>query len=567
MQSVYIVAVYILGHVVVQCTAHEANITKRQAATSKRLVHSPLLSQNMYPNNPIMLEAPSHFATPGRLLKPYSIEEYLAGGYSKWGGYEREMFQPDGSVILEFDMKISRQEYVAYYSGNDMPLVQSSPPLDSPIPNRKPSPTTKMRFKRKALRLANTRWPGGIVPYDISIDFTQREAEIVKRSMKAWGERTCIRFVPTRPYHQNVLRVQSERGCNSFVGMVGGAQQLNLERDCRVEHVITHELGHVIGLIHEHQRTDRDKYINILPDNVGFNKLKNFRKFLPERVSNFGVEYDYTSIMHYGKNAFSKDDKSVTMVTVDHRFQDIIGHATAISFSDAKTVNLMYNCAKACRSVAVSCGKGYMDHNCHCVCQDGTKSCIKKVMQRTRGNLIHRNTGQRIIPQPNVFFPGIGSPIIQSPSLFRNIFLPTSRNVGRPLQSFRNLFPPSAQRYFRQNPNLFRQIIGRVAQKPTVQRPATRNRFYQPAIFYPISKFATTPAGRPMQFSGNQRVYPQSGSRFLMFPNQQVQLLPRIRREPVTNSNRRFDHRVGRRGISSHSNIDMRPGYSHASQH
>ena len=44
--------------------------------------------------------------------------------------------------------------------------------------------------------------------------------------------------------------------------------------------------------------------------------------------------------------AFSKDDKSVTMVTLDPRFQDIIGHTTTISFSDAKTVNVMYNCAR-----------------------------------------------------------------------------------------------------------------------------------------------------------------------------------------------------------------------------
>lgn len=32
--------------------------------------------------------------------------------------------------------------------------------------------------------------------------------------------------------------------------------------------ILIHELGHVIGLIHEHQRYDRDKYVKVIYENV-----------------------------------------------------------------------------------------------------------------------------------------------------------------------------------------------------------------------------------------------------------------------------------------------------------
>ena len=37
---------------------------------------------------------------------------------------------------------------------------------------------------------------------------------------------------------------------------------------CEFKYVIMHELGHVIGFFHEHQRADRDEFVEILWDNV-----------------------------------------------------------------------------------------------------------------------------------------------------------------------------------------------------------------------------------------------------------------------------------------------------------
>ena len=67
--------------------------------------------------------------------------------------------------------------------------------------------------------------------------------------------------------------------------------------------LITHELLHVLGLIHTQNRADRDKYIKIVNKNVRKGKQKNFHtKGDDTTTRNF--DYDYDSIMHYGPYYF-----------------------------------------------------------------------------------------------------------------------------------------------------------------------------------------------------------------------------------------------------------------------
>lgn len=87
-----------------------------------------------------------------------------------------------------------------------------------------------------------------------------------------------------------------------------------------------HELLHALGIFHEQSRSDRDKFVKINFDNViprincliltyfsHAKHLNNFIMFLEYR-SNFDkqslknttyqFEYDFDSVMHYGKNFF-----------------------------------------------------------------------------------------------------------------------------------------------------------------------------------------------------------------------------------------------------------------------
>lgn len=68
-------------------------------------------------------------------------------------------------------------------------------------------------------------------------------------------------------------------------------------------------MGHVFGLIHEHQRYDRDNYIQVAMENIrpewqsAWTKIGHIFD-----IQNFNKKYDIDSIMHYGQFTGSNID-------------------------------------------------------------------------------------------------------------------------------------------------------------------------------------------------------------------------------------------------------------------
>ena len=60
------------------------------------------------------------------------------------------------------------------------------------------------------------------------------------------------------------------------------------------------------GFWHEQSRTDRDDYVIILWDNIEPQSKFNFMKYTLSKITHLNALYDYCSIMHYTKYAFSK---------------------------------------------------------------------------------------------------------------------------------------------------------------------------------------------------------------------------------------------------------------------
>ncbi|KIH49207.1 astacin, partial [Ancylostoma duodenale] len=76
---------------------------------------------------------------------------------------------------------------------------------------------------------------------------------------------------------------------------------INMREDA--EGIAAHELGHALGFFHTMSRHDRDSFIKMNIHNVKMSApdwLDQFTKQTPQTNENYGITYDYGSIMHYG---------------------------------------------------------------------------------------------------------------------------------------------------------------------------------------------------------------------------------------------------------------------------
>ncbi|EFO25050.2 zinc metalloproteinase nas-1 [Loa loa] len=129
---------------------------------------------------------------------------------------------------------------------------------------------TKKRKKRgSAVILENDKWPNGRIPYVISSDYTLYQRAIIARAIAAYAARTCIRFIPRQLFDTDYIIISKTDGCFAdFAHVGGGPQYVSLSDECLNYATVIHELMHVIGFIHEHQRNDRDYFVNILWQNI-----------------------------------------------------------------------------------------------------------------------------------------------------------------------------------------------------------------------------------------------------------------------------------------------------------
>lgn len=180
------------------------------------------------------------------------------------------------------------------------------------------------------------RWPDGIVPY--TIDAALPNQARITDAVAHWNTQLAgtIRLVPrtTETYYVNFVRGS---GCSSYVGNISyPGQPINLADGCSTGNAI-HEIGHAIGLWHEHTRNDRDTYISVQTANIDSSAAYNFQK-TGASGQDLGA-YDYGSIMHYSAYAFTING-SPTILTIPAGIA--IGQRSALSAGDINGVLALY---------------------------------------------------------------------------------------------------------------------------------------------------------------------------------------------------------------------------------
>jgi Astacin (Peptidase family M12A) len=196
-------------------------------------------------------------------------------------------------------------------------------------------------------------WTDGVIPITFNKEIEPPLQKMVLQACQEWAKSTSHIHCQLGPYKGQKLKVTrtfmgNNAGCWSMLGQsayfMGFKRHMNLGYGCDRPEIVLHEMGHVLGLAHEHQRADRDSYITIHTENVddpylGFGLKLNFNKQKTELVT----AYDFLSIMHYRRDAFSKNGKDTIVPKAEFSsFFDQMGHAKELSPLDRAAVKKLY---------------------------------------------------------------------------------------------------------------------------------------------------------------------------------------------------------------------------------
>jgi hypothetical protein len=182
------------------------------------------------------------------------------------------------------------------------------------------------------------RWPNCVIPFEI--DTALPDQARVGDAIAHWVANTEFRF-PERTsanddQFPDYVRFTDAGGCWSNVGRRGGEQIISLGSGCGTGNAI-HEIGHTVGLWHEQSREDRDLFVTINWENIEDGMASQFNQHITDG-DDLGA-YDYGSIMHYGRFAFSKNNQE-TITPTDPNAQ--IGQRNGLSAGDIAAVRDMY---------------------------------------------------------------------------------------------------------------------------------------------------------------------------------------------------------------------------------
>lgn len=124
-------------------------------------------------------------------------------------------------------------------------------------------------------------WPNALVPYAIHSSVRSTHRTYIRKAIEEFEAKTSIRWVKRSGQKAFVQFIELDNGaCRAEPGHTGGRRRVKLRNGgtCN-QGVVTHEMGHSLGLLHEQNRSDAKQYVRNLTgclDGTGNNEVGRF---------------------------------------------------------------------------------------------------------------------------------------------------------------------------------------------------------------------------------------------------------------------------------------------------
>uniref|UniRef100_A0A0N4Z2X5 Metalloendopeptidase n=1 Tax=Parastrongyloides trichosuri TaxID=131310 RepID=A0A0N4Z2X5_PARTI len=192
----------------------------------------------------------------------------------------------------------------------------------------------------------------------------------VRKALEILENETCIPFREVTYFRGPGLYYFNGSGCESFIGMVSDIypQEISLGPGCDSIVVALHETSHALGMIHEMNRPDRDKYVFINTTNLSPFSAYNFVMNPANKSISYNLTYDMGSAMHYDRFSGTRNGHLVT-IPKRRNYLYTIGQTTEMGFNDIKQLNLFYCKTRCYRTLPCKVGGYPNPRNCsECKC-------------------------------------------------------------------------------------------------------------------------------------------------------------------------------------------------------
>ncbi|MEQ1634736.1 MAG: M12 family metallopeptidase, partial [Planctomycetota bacterium] len=187
--------------------------------------------------------------------------------------------------------------------------------------------------------LGGQTWVGGVVPFALDPSVSPAMAASLQLAMQEISSRVRVQFVP-RTTENDYVMVRDATINSSPIGRQGGMQLLYIA-NWNATFEVVHACMHVLGFWHEHQRPDRDTYVQVQTANVDPLRAVEFA-MVPIGVT-YNLPYDFGSVMHFGAGEGSANGQPTLLVLPPNQSQQTsIGQRTQLSAGDREALRRTY---------------------------------------------------------------------------------------------------------------------------------------------------------------------------------------------------------------------------------